>query len=76
METPVLNLLSILHTWANNQSTHIEVALSDADDGEKHSVKEAKEQFEQHCSEMIESLQRLRVKCQTTSYKQFINEEL
>jgi hypothetical protein len=76
METPILDAISVLYSWAEGYVTHLDMRLSEEDDGEKHSVKEAKEEFDRQISNMIEDLQRLKVKAQNTAFKKFISEEL
>ena len=76
METPIIDMLSVLHQWAEEYAVHLDTRIMEEDDGEKHTVKEAKEEFDRQISNMITDLQELRVKAQNNSFKKFISEEL
>lgn len=70
-ENPVLEALSILHTWAENKTADMDNALYLADDGEQHTVKEAQELIERKVSHLITDLEVLRTQCRNNSWKDF-----
>lgn len=80
MENPVLDLLSILH---NLYEDEVDQDLMDYDDGERHTVAEAREVFNGKCNELIGSLegqikhlQKLKSELAGTSVKAFTKRHL
>lgn len=76
MPTPVLDALSILHSWAEGEAGNLDQALYEADNGEKQTVKEARDEFEVRATNMIQDLHELIRESQKTSWTTFTSKHL
>lgn len=76
MKTPVLDALSILHSWAESNAGSLDNQLCNWDDGESHSVKEAKDVMQSRLNNMIRELTEMRTEVQTMSWEKFKEKHL
>lgn len=71
MATPVLDALSILHNWAEHAAGSLDMALYEADNGDRQTVKEAKVEFAERVTNMIEDLRELQTECRQMAWTKF-----
>lgn len=71
MANPLLDAFTILHSWAEGKVSGFDQCLYEYDNGENHSIEEAKQMLDHELELTVQDLQEMRDDLKRMSWKRF-----